>query len=225
MINNVQKHGGERTLINFEEKFRNLRDPSKQRAAIINHFKYQKFLLKSMCDSKSKSQQSAQGKAFALQELKGNLQFIILLNSQDDQQQFMEDSKRQPAEIQERLKIAKESIKCKLEKFNLRKKYSKKKVNKNKTTILCLVPEDSVNKNADHIFDVTEEDGKVTQITYSGFITRIVKKNIKIQCKLHLKLFMIQFIIMMMIVTMSKDLMKKIIMSVLYCKIIMKEIY
>ena len=38
------------------------------------------------------------------------------------------------------------------------------------------MPKDSVNKNVDHIFDVTE-DGKVTQIAYSGFITRIVKKH------------------------------------------------
>ena len=38
------------------------------------------------------------------------------------------------------------------------------------------MPEDLVNKNVDHIFDVTE-DGKVTQIAYSGFITRIVKKH------------------------------------------------
>ena len=35
--------------------------------------------------------------------------------------------------------------------------------------------EDLVNKHVDHIFDVTE-DRKVTQIAYSGFITRIVKK-------------------------------------------------
>ena len=38
------------------------------------------------------------------------------------------------------------------------------------------MPKDSVNKNVDHIFDVTK-DGKVTQIVYSGFITRIVKKH------------------------------------------------
>ena len=38
------------------------------------------------------------------------------------------------------------------------------------------MPEDLVNKNVDHIFDV-KENGKVTQIAYSGFITRIVKKH------------------------------------------------
>ena len=103
-----------------------MKDPSKQRTAIIDQLKYHKFVLKSKCDRKSRFQQSAQGKAFTLQELKENLQFIITLNSQDDQQQVMEDSKRQPAEIQERLKIAKESIKCKLEKFNSRKKHRKK---------------------------------------------------------------------------------------------------
>ena len=83
-------------------------------------------MLKSKCDSKSRFQQSAQGKAFTLQELKENLQFITL-NSQHDQQQVMEDSKRQPAEIQERLQIAKESIKSKLDKFNSRKKHGQKK--------------------------------------------------------------------------------------------------
>ena len=37
--------------------------------------------------------------------------------------------------------------------------------------------EDLANKNVDHIFDVTEDDGKVTEIAYCGFITRIVKKH------------------------------------------------
>ena len=114
-------------------------------------------MLKSKCDSKSRFQQSAQGKAFTLQELKENLQFITL-NSQDDQQQVMEDSKRQPAEIQERLQIAKESINLIQEKNMVRKK-----VNKNKSTILRLMPEDLVNKNVDHIFDV-REDGKLHKL-------------------------------------------------------------
>ena len=38
------------------------------------------------------------------------------------------------------------------------------------------MPEDLVNKKVDNILDV-KEDGKVTQIAYSGFITRIVKKH------------------------------------------------
>ena len=75
-------------------------------------------MLKAKLDSKSKFQQSAQEKAFTLHELKENLQFIITLNSQNDQQQVIEGSKRQPADLQERLKIAKESIKSKLDKFN-----------------------------------------------------------------------------------------------------------
>ena len=75
----------------------------------------------------------------------------------------MEDSKKQPTEIQERLQIAKESIKSKLDKFNSRKKHGQKKVNKNKSTILRLMPEDLVNKNVDHIFDV-REDGKLHKL-------------------------------------------------------------
>ena len=157
-----------------------------------------------------------------MQELKKNLQFIITLNSQDDQQQVMEDSKKQPAEIQERLQIAKESIKSKLDKFNSRKKHGQKKVNKNKSTILRLMPEDLVNKNVDHIFDV-REDGKLHKLHIVD-LSQELQKNIKIQCRLHLKLFMIQFIIMMVIVIMIENLMKMIPMSMLYCKIIMKEI-
>ena len=126
-------------------------------------------MLKSKGESKSRFQQSDQGKAFTLQELKKNLQFITL-NSAN-----REDSKWQPAEIQERLKIVKVSMKCKLDKF--KKKNSKKNINKNKATILCLMPEDLVSKNVDHIFDVREEDGKVKHIAYSGHITRIVKKH------------------------------------------------
>ena len=130
IINNVHKLGGEWTLNNFDEKFRNLKDPSKQRTAIIDQLKYHKFVLKSKCDRKSRFQQSAQGKSFTLQELKENLQFIITLNSQDYQQQVMKDSKRQPAEIQETLKIAKESVKCTLDKSNTRKNIVRKKLTK-----------------------------------------------------------------------------------------------
>ena len=39
------------------------------------------------------------------------------------------------------------------------------------------MPEDLVNKNVDHIFDVIEDDKQVTQIAYSELITRIVKKH------------------------------------------------
>ena len=52
------------------------------------------------------------------------------------------------------------------------KNVSKKKVAPNR-----FVPENLVNKNVDHIFNVTEDDGQVPQIAYSRFITRIVKKH------------------------------------------------
>ena len=52
-----------------------------------------------------------------------------------------------------------------------------KNVSKNKVAASRLMPEDLVNKNVDHIFDVTEDDRQVPQIAYSGFITRIVKKH------------------------------------------------
>ena len=77
-IDDVQKLGGELTLDNFEEKLRNLKDPSKQRTAIINQLKYHKFVLKLKCDNKSRFQQSAKGRPFTLQELKKNLQYIII---------------------------------------------------------------------------------------------------------------------------------------------------
>ena len=34
-----------------------------------------------------------------------------------------------------------------------------------------------VNKNVYHIFDVPEDDGQVTKIAHSGFITRIIQKH------------------------------------------------
>ena len=84
------------------------------------------------------------------------------------------------------------------------------------------MPEDLLNKNVDHIFDVTE-DGKVTQTAYSGFITRVVRK--------HKHPMQTTFEIVYDSVynddenlTMSENLMKKIPISMLYCKIIMKEI-
>ena len=79
---------------NFEEKLKILKDPSKQRTVIINQLKYQKFVLKSKGDNKSRFQQSAQGTAFTLQELKKNLQYIIIVNTEGDQQQVIDDTKR-----------------------------------------------------------------------------------------------------------------------------------
>ena len=52
-----------------------------------------------------------------------------------------------------------------------------KNVSKKKVAANRFVPEDLVNKNVGHIFDVTEDDRQVPQIAYSGFITRIVKKH------------------------------------------------
>ena len=54
-------------------------------------------------------------------------QYIITANAEGDHQQVIDDTKRQPGEIQERLKIAKESIKSKLDKFNSRKKTQEKR--------------------------------------------------------------------------------------------------
>ena len=48
--------------------------------------------------------------------------------SEGGQQQVMEGTKQQPDEIEERLKIVKESIKSKLDKFNLSKQTSKKSI-------------------------------------------------------------------------------------------------
>ena len=76
------------------------------------------FVLKSKCNSKSRFYQSAQGRAFTLQELKKNFHYILTVNAEGDQQQVIDDTKRQPGEIQERLKKPKESIKSKLDKFN-----------------------------------------------------------------------------------------------------------
>ena len=48
--------------------------------------------------------------------------------SEGGQQQVMKGTKQQPDEIEERLKIVKESIKSKLDKFNLSKQTSKKSI-------------------------------------------------------------------------------------------------
>ena len=76
----------------------------------------------------------------------------------------MVDTKRQPGEIQERLKIARELIKSKLDKFNSSKKHNEKTVSEKKVAANHLMPENLVKKNMDHIFDVTEDDRQVTQI-------------------------------------------------------------
>ena len=85
------------------------------------------------------------------------------------------------------------------------------------------MPENLVNKNVDHILDNTE-DGKAKQIAYSGLIIRIVKK--------HKDPMQTTFEIVYDSAyndngdsdAMMENLMKKIPMSMLYCKIITKEI-
>ena len=64
-------------------------------------------------------------------------------------------------EMQERLKLAKEAIKFKLEKFKKRKK-SKPSVKNRKTK--NMTPEQLVGKTVDHTFDVEGEDGTVIQV-------------------------------------------------------------
>ena len=76
--------------------------------------------------------------------------------------------------MQEKLKLAKEAIKIKLEKLKNRKK-SKPSVKNRKTKNMA--PEQIVGKTVDHIFDVEGEDGTLTQVAYTGVVTRIVEKN------------------------------------------------
>ena len=40
-----------------------------------------------------------------------------------------------------------------------------------------MTPEQIVEKIVDHIFDVESEGGTVTQVAYTGVVTRIVEKN------------------------------------------------
>ena len=67
-----------------------------------------------------------------MEELKKNLQYTITANAEGDEEQVIDDNKRQPDEIQERLKVAKVLIKSKLDKFNSRKKHNKENVSKKK---------------------------------------------------------------------------------------------
>ena len=107
---------------NYQIHGKDIDERIKQRTKIINQIKYRTFVLKSKWGNKIRFQQSAQGRAFSLQELKNNLQYVITVNAEGDQQQVVDDTQRQTGE---RLKIAKESIKSKLDKFNSRKKNRK----------------------------------------------------------------------------------------------------
>ena len=55
------------------------------------------------------------------------------------------------------------------------KNFSKNKVAANR--LMNGSTMDLVKKNVYHIFDVPEDDGQVTKIAHSGFITRIIKKH------------------------------------------------
>ena len=55
------------------------------------------------------------------------------------------------------------------------KNFSKNKIAANR--LMNRSTMELVNKNVYHIFDVPEDDGQVTKIAHSGFITRIIKKH------------------------------------------------
>ena len=170
----MQECGCEWSLTNFEEKYNKLKDANSQRNALICQLKYYKFVLKSKCDDKKRFQQTVQGRAYSLSELKENLLHIIQYNEDDGPQPILEQQQMSVVEMQEKLKLAKETIKLKLEKLKNRKK-SKPSVKNRKTK--NMTQEKIVGKTVDQIFDVEGEDDTVTQVTYTGVVTRIVEKN------------------------------------------------
>ena len=174
IIAELQECGGEWSLINFEEKYNKLKDANSQRNTLICQLRYHKLVLQSKCDDKKRFQQTVQGRAYTLSELKENLLHIIQFNEDDGPQPIVEQQQMSVVEMQEKLKLAKEAIKRKPEKLKNRKK-SKESVKNRKTKNMA--PEQIVGKTVDHIFDVEGEDGTLTQVAYTGVVTRIVEKN------------------------------------------------
>ena len=76
--------------------------------------------------------------------------------------------------MKKKLKLTNDAIKLKIEKLKNRKN-CKPSVKNRKTK--NMTPEQIVGKTVDHIFDVEGEDGTVTQVAYTGVVTRIVEKN------------------------------------------------
>ena len=132
IIAELQECGCEWSLTNIEEKYNKLKDANSQRNALICQLKYYKFVLKSKCDDKKRFQQTVQGRAYSLSELKENLFHIIQYNEDDSPQPILEQQQMSVVEMQEKLKLAKETIKLKLEKLRNRKK-SKPSVKNRKT--------------------------------------------------------------------------------------------
>ena len=165
---------GEWSLTNFEEKYNKLKDANSQRNALICHLKYHKFVLKSKSDGKKRFQETVQGRTYILSEIKENLLHIIQDNEDDAPQPILEQQQMSVVKMQEKLKLAKEPIKLKLEKLKNRKK-SKPRVKNTKSKFMT--SEQIVGKTVDHIFDVEVKDGTVTQVTYTGIVTRIIEKN------------------------------------------------
>ena len=86
---NSKRFGGEGSLINFEEKYNKLKDTNSQQNALIYQLKYHKFVLKSKCDGTKRFQQTVQGRAYSLSELKENLLHIIQYSEDDDPQPIL----------------------------------------------------------------------------------------------------------------------------------------
>ena len=81
------------SLTNFEQKYNKLTDANSQRNALICQLK---FVLKSKCDDKKRFQQTVQGRAYSLSELRENLFHII---------QYNEDNGPQPILVQQQMSV------------------------------------------------------------------------------------------------------------------------
>ena len=88
-LQNSKRFGGEGSLINFEEKYNKLEDTNSQQNALIYQLKYHKFVLKSKCDGTKRFQQTVQGRAYSLSELKENLLHIVQYSEDDDPQPIL----------------------------------------------------------------------------------------------------------------------------------------
>ena len=129
-----------------------------------------------VCSSgdKKRFQETVQGRTYILSELKEDLLHIIQDNEDDAPQPILEQQQMSVVKMQEKLKLAKEPIKLKLEKLKNRKKSKTRVKNMNSK---FMTSEQIVGKTVDHIFDAEVEDGTLTQVTYTGVVTRIVEKN------------------------------------------------
>ena len=183
IIAELHKYGGEWNLDNLDQKLCMV-TTKLQKDALKTQINYHRYVLESKHPQRNLFNQSEGKINFSIDKLKNNLIEIIKFSTTStfDAPENHDYTIIPADEMARKYKLRKQELMLKLQnhmakKINKNNKTSSKpKSQRKKNNKDEISPEEFVNRKVDHIFEI-EEDGKKSEIAYSGIITKIVKQN------------------------------------------------